>query len=147
MRLAIIQVRDRSTRLPGKGTLQFSDGVTVIEQVVKRVKQITNLDFIAIAMPCAEKADRLGDVCRELEKKYSVYLHYGNDSDLFRRFYETARALFINGAPPTEILRITADDPFRDKGLEIAVMSKVWNGSDYVCTQGYPEGVNVTTPA
>ena len=142
MRLAIIQVRDRSTRLPGKGTLQFSDGVTVIEQVVIRAKLIENVDMIAIAMPCSEKADPLGKLCRELEAKHGVFLHYGHDTDLFRRYYETARALFFNGAPPTQILRITADDPFRDKGLEARTMSRLCDGFDYAYTYDYPEGVN-----
>jgi spore coat polysaccharide biosynthesis protein SpsF len=135
--VCIIQARMASTRLPGKTILRLPSGDTVIERVIKNAKKIPFVDAVAVAMPFGEKSTELARICNE----NTDHVYYGSATDLMDRYWDCCRMLFDHGSPPTSIIRVTADDLYRDANLE-QIVGRLAKKNDYVYTSGYPEGIN-----
>mgnify|MGYP000716508216 CR=1 FL=1 len=104
MILAIIQARVNSTRLPNK---IFSDieGKPLIWHVVNRIKSSKKNEKIVIATSVNPLDDKLEEWCI----KNNLDCFRGSEDNVLERFYFAARK--YNGEI---IVRITADDPFKD---------------------------------
>lgn len=137
MIVAIIQARMGSTRLPGKCVLRLPSGKTVIEQVIERAKAIPGVGAVIVAIPERDddsELDRIASRCAD-------DVISGPEHDVMARYWTAACGSMYNGCPPTTIIRITADDPFRDPEIE-SYVGKAAQSVDYAHTIGLPVGIN-----
>lgn len=104
MKVAIIQARMSSARLPGK-TLMNLAGRPLLRHVVDRIAASDTIDKIVLATSDAP-AD---DVLSVWAESAGIFCYRGSESDVLDRYYRAARAC---GAKI--IARVTADDPFKD---------------------------------
>ena len=104
MTSAIIQARLGSTRLPGK-VLKSLNGKPLIEQIINRLKYCKNIDNIVLATTTNEVDDKLASWCKE----NNVSCFRGDENNVLKRYYDAATQYKSD-----IIIRITADDPFKD---------------------------------
>ncbi len=129
-RVAIIQARMGSTRLPGKA-LRDICGKPMIHRIIDRVSQ-SPIDEIILATTNDPRDDEL---CQYVEK-LGVRSYRGETLDLMKRYYEAAlksNADFIT--------KISGDCPCVDPYLITLTMNCL--GLSHFCyTAGFPLGVN-----
>lgn len=136
---AIIQARTGSTRLPNKVLLDIA-GKPLLEHVLDRVQASQLIDRIIIATTTSER-DR---VILEMAQRWGIASYTGSEADVLDRFYQAAKIYEAK-----TIVRITADDPFKDPEVIDRVLDyylKYENSVDYVSntiTPTYPEGLDV----
>jgi len=134
---AVIQARIGSTRLRGKVLLPlpYGSGISVIENIISRIKRSRRLDEIIIATT-TNKAD---DSIAALAKKLKVKCFRGSADDVLSRFYGAALKYHLN-----VIVRLTADNPCVDYQLIDATVKGLLSGKyDYFATSNFPLGLNV----
>lgn len=137
---SIIQARTSSTRLPGKvlKSLPFNSDVTVLEQVVKRLKKSSKVDEIVIATTLDSDDD---DIVKIAEKE-SVKWFRGSKEDVLSRYYFAAKE-----SKTDIVVRITSDCPCIDRDIVdrcITVHNK--ENSDYTTNclkRTFPHGLDV----
>ena len=136
-KVAIIQARTSSTRLPNKVLLTIF-GKTILEHIINRVQHAELIDDICVATT-TESED---DVIEAIGQKCSVTVYRGSKNDVLDRFYQTALMTKAD-----VICRITADDPFKDPQVLNDIMNVYLNGKyDYVSNTlepTYPEGIDI----
>ena len=136
--VAIIQARMGSTRLPGK-TLADISGKPLLAHIIGRVKSSHTVDDIVVATT-TDSEDR---VILSLATEYDAKTYAGSSDDVLDRYYQAARE--------TEaglIVRVTADDPFKDPEVldKIASYAISHPDLDYVSNTlepTYPEGLDI----
>ena len=106
-RLAIIQARMGSTRLPGK-VLRPLAGLPMLARVVNRVAAAGSVDAVLVATSDQPRDDVLADFC----SAHAIDCFRGSEEDVLHRFWQAACA---KGGDP--VLRITADCPCADPGV------------------------------
>lgn len=136
-RLAIIQARTGSTRLPGKVLMPLG-GSTVLGCVVDRLLPARFVDEIVIATS-TEKAD---DALERHAQELGVRVFRGSAQDVLARFYGAASA--FRGET---VIRITADCPLIDGTLIDAMLEAFAKtpGRDYLSNtleRTYPRGLD-----
>lgn len=121
---AIIQARSTSTRLPRKvlKSLPFNSNITVLEQVIRRVKKSNFVDKIIIATTKNDKE------IVEIAKKENVKYFIGDEKDVLSRYYFASKENNLD-----IVVRITSDCPcidyeLIDKTIEKFLKEKV----DYI---------------
>ena len=135
--VAIIQARCDSTRFPNK---VFADlcGRPFIWHVVNRLKFAQSLDHIVLATTNRPSDDKLYNWAKES----GVDVYRGSESNVLNRYFEAA-----NYSKADVVVRITADDPFKEPVLiDKAVNTLQKGGYDFVCNNyppSYPEGVDI----
>lgn len=133
---AIIQARCGSTRLPAK---VFADinGKPLIWHVVDRLRHTKNIDKIIIATTISPKDDRIEEWCKE----NGIDFFRGSEKDVLNRYYSASEAF-----PSDYVVRITADDPFKEPTVIDAVITKLIDeGYDHVTNNlppSFPEGLD-----
>lgn len=132
---AIIQARLASSRLPNKVVKVMPNGKTVIEHIVSRLRAVSELDKIIVAIP----EEDAGSELYKAAKRSGAEVFLGSANDVLKRYYTCAKEYQLD-----IILRITADDPFREPTIESAALQALLHDStiDYVKTNGLPEGIN-----
>lgn len=132
---AIIQARLASTRLPAKVVNRMPNGRSVIEHIVDRIKAVKEIDEVIVAIPEGDKYSLL----QQCAARSGAAVFYGDADDVLSRYYHCARQYNLD-----VILRVTADDPFRDAEVENAAIRLLLSDEtiEYVNTVGLPEGVN-----
>lgn len=139
MKAAIIQARMGSTRFPEK---IFADlaGKPLIWHVVDRLKYCILIDKMLIATTTDQNDNRLA----EWAEKESLLIYRGSEDDVLNRYFMAAKSIRL-----TEndiIIRITADDPFKEPSLIDKVIEVVENGeADFACNNNpptFPEGLD-----
>jgi spore coat polysaccharide biosynthesis protein SpsF len=135
--VGIVQARVGSTRLPNKIFYELS-GKPLIWHVIDRLKISTRLSDIVIATTDNSLDDRL-----ELwADSNEVKLFRGSESIVLKRYYDAA---VYYGADI--IVRITADDPFKDAVVMDSVIDMVTNSSiDFGFNNkpvSFPEGLDI----
>lgn len=134
---AIIQARVDSTRLPNK---VFADikGQPLLWHVVNRLKKSKYLDSIIIATTVNTNDDKIEKWAQENE----VLCFRGSEENVLQRYYEAAKYFNLK-----VIVRITADDPFKDYKIMDQVIDKFnIEGADFACNNNpptYPEGLDI----
>ena len=136
--IAIVQARMGSTRLPGKSLIVI-EGRPLLEHIVNRVSYSKTIDEIIIATT-TEPEDK--PIVR-LAEKLHVATYTGSSEDVLDRFYQAAN-LFGGKV----IVRITADDPFKDPKVIDEIVNYYFSQSelDYVSNTiepSYPIGIDV----
>jgi spore coat polysaccharide biosynthesis protein SpsF len=134
---AIIQVRVSSTRLPNK---VFADinGKPLLWYVVDRLKKSIYLDNIIIAT-----TDNIADdLIQDWASENKISCFRGSESNVLKRYYDAAK-----NNNSTTIVRITADDPFKDYKIMDEVINKFLSKkADFGCNNfppSYPEGLDI----
>lgn len=133
---AIIQARCGSTRFPNK-VFALIDGKPLLWHVVNRLKYATKIDDIIVATTVSEKDDKIEEWCKENK----VHCFRGSEENVLNRYYSASEAF-----PSNYVVRITADDPFKEPKVIDAVITKlIEEGYDHVTNNlppSFPEGLD-----
>lgn len=133
---AIIQARCGSTRFPDKVFAKI-DGKPLIWHVVNRLTYAKTIDKIVIATTTNKKDDKIELWCNE----NAISCFRGSEDDVLSRYYNASVAY-----PSDIVVRITADDPFKEPAVIDAVVNKLINeGFDHVTNNlppTWPEGLD-----
>lgn len=100
----IIQARTSSTRLPNKVLMElpYGSGITVLEQVIRRVKKAKLIDNIVVATTQALADKKIVQIA----KKEKVGFYCGSLNNVLERYYFAAKENNFD-----IIVRITSDCP------------------------------------
>jgi len=135
--VALVQARMGSTRLPGK-VLKSIVGKPMIELLLTRLSQSTELDEIVLATSEEKQNDQLQSVVESLGYRCIR----GSEKDVLNRFYKSAKCV---GADV--IVRITGDCPLVDAALvDQCIQGYRGANVDYfsnVSPATYPDGLDV----
>ncbi len=135
-KVAIIQARMGSSRLPGK-VLKKLGNRPVLQWVVDRSRLIPGIDTVAVATSESTSDDAIQAWCED----YGVACHRGSEDDVLARFETAAKA---EGADI--VMRVTADCPFIDPQISGAVLSRLIRAdADYVANNlpaVWPDGLD-----
>lgn len=133
---AIIQARCGSTRFPNK-VFALIDGKPLLWHVVNRLKYAAKIDEIIVATTVSEKDDKIEEWCKE----NNVHCFRGSEENVLNRYYSASEAF-----PSDYVVRITADDPFKEPKVIDAVITKlIEEGYDHVTNNlppSFPEGLD-----
>jgi spore coat polysaccharide biosynthesis protein SpsF len=138
-RVAIIQARMTSTRLPGK-VLADLEGRPMLARQLERMRRATSIDEIVIATTVNADDDPVVNLART----ENVRWFRGSEHDVLTRYVEAARE-----AAADLVIRITADCPLIDPEVIDLVVGTLANGlteMDYasnVLRRTYPRGLDV----
>ncbi|SNS11484.1 spore coat polysaccharide biosynthesis protein SpsF [Humidesulfovibrio mexicanus] len=134
--VAIIQARTGSTRLPGK-VLADLCGRPLLCRVLERVAACPGIEAMVVATTTLPGDEALAPLARQA----GADLFRGSADDVLERY-----ALAAREARADVVVRITADDPFKDPGVMAALLDDFASGgADYVSntiTPSYPEGLD-----
>jgi spore coat polysaccharide biosynthesis protein SpsF len=136
---AIIQARTSSTRLPGKVLLElpYGSGITVLQQVIRRLKQSKKIDTIVVATT-EDKAD---DAIVDIASREGVSSFRGSKENVLERYYLAAKTFGLD-----TIVRITSDCPCIDASLVDATIGHYYaENADYSsisATRTFPHGLD-----
>ncbi len=125
---AIIQARCGSTRFPNKIFADI-DGKALIWHVVNRLKYAEMIDDIIIATTVNAKDDKIENWC----KAESIKCFRGSEDDVLNRYY-CASITF----PSDVIVRVTADDPFKEPKVIDRVVKKIIDEKLDLVTNNFP---------
>ncbi|MDO4422093.1 MAG: glycosyltransferase family protein [Eubacteriales bacterium] len=125
---AIIQARCGSTRFPNK---VFADinGKPLLWHVVNRLKYSDLIDEIIVATTVNAKDDVIETWC----KNENVKCFRGSEDDVLDRYYQASLAF-----PSDYVVRVTADDPFKEPGVIDQVIGKLINENLDLVTNNFP---------
>ena len=125
---AIIQARCGSTRFPGK-VFAGIDGRPLLWHVVNRLKYAKKIDDIIVATTVNPKDDRIEEWCRKEDVKF----FRGSEDDVLDRYYSASAAF-----PSDVVVRVTADDPFKEPAVIDRVISKLIDEDYDLVTNNFP---------
>lgn len=137
-RVAIVQARMTSTRLPGKVLVDL-DGAPMLAQQLRRLARAKMLDAIVIATTVNKTDDPLVDLARAEH----VGVFRGDEHDVLGRYLGAARAQAAD-----LVIRITADCPLIDPDVVDQVTARVLDPTDpcdyasNTITRSYPRGLD-----
>ena len=138
-KVAIVQARMTSTRLPGKVLLDLG-GRPMLARQLDRLKLCEMLDEIVVATTANRADDPVVDLCKE----QGVRFFRGSEHDVLGRYVAAARE-----AGADVIARITSDCPLIDPQITDSVISELVNNSstcDYAgnsIKRTFPRGLDV----
>lgn len=114
---AIIQARASSQRLPSKvlKELPYGSNITVIEQVVRRLKRCRRLDDIIIATTTGKEDDSIVKIAEKAKAKW----FRGDNKNVLSRYYLSAKENSLD-----VIVRITSDCPCIDPDVVDLVIER-----------------------
>ena len=137
MRLAIIQARSTSSRLPGK-VLRPILGVPMLLRQIERVSRAKTIDNLVVATSDAPSDNGIEQLCQS--KRIKCFR--GSLNDVLDRFYRTVMKF-----PADHIVRLTADCPLADPAIIDHVNQFYDSGNfDYVSNAlepTFPDGLDV----
>jgi spore coat polysaccharide biosynthesis protein SpsF len=136
--VAIVQARMSSSRLPGKVLSELA-GTPMLRLIVKRVQAAQTVEDVVVAVADEPGAMALVEVASAAGAATSL----GSSQDVLDRFVQAARSRHAD-----VIVRITADDPFKDPEVIDRVVSALLTDDsvDYASNTlrpTYPEGLDV----
>jgi spore coat polysaccharide biosynthesis protein SpsF len=134
--VALIQARMSSSRLPGK-VLKDIAGQPMLLHVIRRAKQASSIDLVAVITSTHKDDDPIGILCKE----NGIPCFRGSLDDVLDRYYQAA--IYFQA---DIVVRLTADCPLLDPKIIDKVVQAFHKGAfDYVsntleCT--YPDGLD-----
>ncbi len=127
-----ITARLKSSRLPLK-IIKDLKGKTVIERIIDRAKEISDISEIVICTSTNPQDKPLVDIAL----KNNVYSFNGAEDDVLSRLFMAARFFSLD-----YILSITADNPLFSIYHSNLIVNEIKNGNcDFVRLEGLPLGV------
>ena len=133
---AIIQARCGSTRFPNK---VFADinGKPLLWHAVNRLKYAKMINGIVVATTINNKDDIIEKWCHN----ENINCFRGSEDDVLNRYYNASVAF-----PSNVIVRVTADDPFKEPKVIDCVVAKLIDEKLDLVTNNfppsYPEGLD-----
>ena len=122
---AVLQARMTSTRLPGKSLYPLA-GVSLIEHIINRIKSVTDIDHIVLAVPDLPSETNLIKTAQRL----NVAIVKGPEEDVLKRFLMAA-----DHVKAKHIVRICGDNPLVDRQLMRSLIhSHLKKNTDYTIT-------------
>ncbi|MFC1667054.1 cytidylyltransferase domain-containing protein [Candidatus Omnitrophota bacterium] len=137
---AVIQARMSSTRLPGKvlKELPYGSGITVLEQIIDRLKKSKRLDDIVVATSTKKDDDEIVRIAKRKKVKYLK----GSLDNVLSRYYLASKKYHLD-----LIVRITGDCPCVDPALiDSFIKIHIKKRADYTSNtvkRSYPRGLDV----
>ena len=131
-----IQARTGSTRFPKKILNKIDEMHTVLEFLIKQLKNSRKIDKIVIATTCSNDDEKIVELCKQLDLDF----FQGDENDLVDRYYKCAKKFNFDN-----IIRITSDCPLMDPYLIDDGISKFLEEKcDYLTnsTGSFPHGVD-----
>ncbi len=125
---AIIQARCGSTRFPNKVFADI-DGKPLLWHVVNRLKHANMIEDIIIATTVNPKDDRIEEWCAN----GCIKCFRGSEEDVLNRYYCAAVAY-----PSDIVVRVTADDPFKEPKVIDRVIKKLIEEKLDLVTNNFP---------
>ncbi len=119
----IIQARLGSSRLPGKVLMDFHNGNSILDILIKNALSFYDKKNIVIATSVSKENSAL--LC--LKRKYDVDIYFGSENDVLDRFANIAMT-----KDSEKIARICADNPFIDFKLNLELLEKEDDDFDYL---------------
>jgi len=132
----IIQARTGSTRFPNKILNKIDEENTVLEFLIKQLKNSEKIDKIVIATTCSNNDEKIIELCKHLDLDF----FQGDENDLVDRYYKCAKKFNFEN-----IIRVTSDCPLMDPNLVDEGISKFLDEKcDYLTnsTGKFPHGVD-----
>ncbi len=134
-RVAVVQARMGSARLPGK-VMSIVEGQPMIALLLRRLESATRIDEVVLATSVRPENDPLAEAVIHM----GFRVHRGSEDDVLSRMIEAA-------SDATSIVRITGDCPFTDPGIVDEVCAAFDSGCvDYasnVDPPTFPDGLDV----
>ncbi len=136
---ALVQARSSSMRLPRKvlKELPYGSGITVLEQVLRRLKKISQLDSIVVATTTSTEDNNIVSIA----ERHSVQWYRGSEEDVLARYYLASKE---NGLDI--VVRITADCPCIDPEVVDSVIERhISTKADFtsnVLNRTFPHGLD-----
>lgn len=137
--VCIIQARTTSTRLPNKVllSLPYESEITVLEQVISRVKKSKLITDIIVATT----VNRTDDAIEELCSKLKINVYRGSEDNVLERYYLSAKEYKSD-----LVVRITSDCPCIDWEIIDSLIEKhLEEKNDYTSNtliRTFPHGVD-----
>lgn len=125
---AIIQARCGSTRFFNKVFAEI-DGKPLLWHVVDRLKYAKMIDDIIIATTTNLQDDAIKTWCQKEHVKY----FRGSEQDVLNRYYSASVTY-----PSDVVLRVTADDPFKEPDVIDKVIKKLLDERLDLVTNNFP---------
>jgi spore coat polysaccharide biosynthesis protein SpsF (cytidylyltransferase family) len=136
-RVAIIQARTSSSRLPGK-VLEPIHGIPMIVFMLQRVARARQLDYLTLAT----SMDASDDVLAEQVEQFGFPCYRGDLMDVLDRFNGAARSCAAD-----IVVRLTGDCPLMDPDIvDRCVLTLIEGKYDYVSNVDpptFPNGLDV----
>ncbi len=133
---AIVQARCGAARFPNK-VFALIDNKPLLWHVVERLKFANTVDDIIVATTTNPRDDAIEKWCRDNKVK----CFRGSENDVLNRYYSAAKKF-----PSDYVVRITADDPFKEPTVIDAVVGVLVDEKlDYATNNfppSYPEGLD-----
>ncbi|MBI4511830.1 MAG: glycosyltransferase family protein [Deltaproteobacteria bacterium] len=137
-KVAIVQARMTSTRLPGKVLMDLA-GRPMLAQQLRRLRRMAHVDDIVIATTTLPSDDPVVDLCRKEDARW----YRGDEHDVLSRYLGAARE-----AKADLVIRITADCPLifpHESDLVASELASHQSAADYasnVIERTYPQGLD-----
>ena len=137
--VAIVQARMGSSRFPGKVLRPLTDGMTVLEVLLKRISKSKLISETVVATTDSKLDDEL--VNWLVDKNFSFFR--GSETDVLQRFAGCAKKFHAD-----VIVRLTADDPLKDpaiidRAVGIFMDKRLFDYVSNTKTPTFPEGLDV----
>ena len=136
-KVAIIQARMSSSRLPGKVMLDIA-GKPMLQHVVERAKHASLVDQVVLATTTDPSDDLLEQYCQ----KNGISCYRGSLPDVLDRFYQAAMQFQAD-----VIIRLTADCPLLDPELIDRTVALFLGNSSAATSLSRPKITNYSLPA
>jgi len=134
---AIIQARTGSTRFNNKVLKKLYDK-TLLEHIIERIEDSKLINSIVVATTTSKEDDEIEDLFKDTQIK----VFRGSENNVLERFYLAAKK-----ENSDIIIRVTADDPFKDPEIIDKAINILKEGNyDYVSNTlipTYPEGIDI----
>ena len=134
----IIQARMGSSRLPGKSLMRLGSK-TLIDHVIQRCLASVTLNQVYLATT-NQQEDKV--LVEHVAEKYGIKIFLGDRSDVRSRFAAISKDHSLS-----KVVRITADDPFKDPAhIQESIRQLDLGGIDYYNnfeTPVFPIGLDV----
>ena len=134
----IIQARMGSSRLPGKSLMKLGSK-TLIDHVIQRCLASVTLNQVYLATT-NQQEDKV--LVEHVTEKYGIKIFLGDKSDVRSRFAAISKDHSLS-----KVVRITADDPFKDPAhIQESIRQLGLGGIDYYNnfeTPVFPIGLDV----
>lgn len=136
---AIVFARIASRRLPSKVMINVQDK-PILQHIIERVSRSRYVQKVVVATSSSPSDDQVA----ELGRSVGADVFRGSEDDVLDRCFQAAKEFSID-----TIVRITADDPFKDPGIIDQVIKAFVDAKgkyDLVCNTlrpTFPEGLDV----
>jgi spore coat polysaccharide biosynthesis protein SpsF len=138
VKLAILQARMSSSRLPGKVMAPVL-GEPMIGRQIERLQRAREIDRLLVATSSDPSDDALADYCKSLD----VGVFRGALNDVLDRYAKAVERI----PAATTVVRVTADCPLTDPALiDKVIVHHLEVDADYTSntlTRTYPHGLDV----